>query len=194
MPRLQPSPITPKQLFIGAGVVLGVLLLSSKTPGTPGAGAPGQVPAVKTTLTRAQARAALEKALQLKLGRWPTASELAMLAAQSALETGNWQKMWNYNWGNITTTGSPWFTLGAEKLVGAHHYRPFNSVAEGATYYVDFLARRYPAAWALLGSGNTQAFSQALKAGGYYEGDPKKTEEQKVASYAAGLDSRYALS
>lgn len=119
------------------------------------------------------------------IGRTPTSAELAMLVAQSALETGNWSAMWNWNWGNITTSGVPWFTLGAEKTVGAHHYRPFDSAAEGAAYFVSFLSHHYPEAFALLGSGNTVAFATALKARGYFEADPAK--------YAVGLDSRYSM-
>lgn len=183
------TPNEKKLLLWGSGAIAVMLLLTQEVSTLQ----PGRVAAVRTKLTLAQAVEYLRGALRQKLGREPTTAELKMLVAQSSLETGRWQSMWNWNWGNITTTETPWYTLGQEKLVGAHRYRPFSSAEEGAKYFVDFLARRYASAWAVLGSGNTTAFSAALKAGGYYEGDPAKTKDQQIAAYAAGLKARYAL-
>lgn len=144
--------------------------------------APGQVEAVRTVLTSAQARGYLHAALRAELGREPTAAELAMVAAQSSFETRRWQAMWNWNYGNITTTRMPWFTLRAEEI--AHRYKPYASAYDGARRYVAFLRRVYPEAWSLIGSGDTYAFANALKSRGYFEGNP--------AGYAAGLDTHYA--
>jgi hypothetical protein len=169
-------------LLLGGGLTLGAAYLTARKSSP--ALAPGQVPAVRTPLRPVDARAALREAFQATIHRDPTTPELNMLAAQSALETRNWQAMWNYNFGNITTNSDPWYTLGTEATVGAHRYRPFNSASDGAAYYVAFLKRRYPEAWKELGSSDTLAFAQALKDHGYYEGDAQK--------YAQGLDSRYA--
>ena len=53
-----------------------------------------------TPLTREQAAQALSAAYRQLMGALPTAGVMALLLAQSALETGNWQKIHNFNFGN----------------------------------------------------------------------------------------------
>lgn len=167
-------------IWIGGFATLAVTLRTLLRPAL----AEGQVRAVRTPRTKSQARAELHDAFVAVAGHEPTAAQLSMLVAQSAYETGNWTAMWNWSWSNITTTSSPWYTLGQEKTVGPHHYRPFSSAIEGATYYVSFLQQHYPDAWSVLGSGDTLAFAQALKNARFYETD--------VNTYAAGLNQHYA--
>jgi hypothetical protein len=154
--------------------------------------APGQVQAVRTTLTKSQARAAILGGFRTTQGRDPSAAELSMLVAHSAYETGAWSAMWCWNFGNISTVNDPWFTLGKERLVAPHKYKPYVSALDGAAHYVSYVKRKCPAAWEVLGSGDTYAFAQALKSCSYYEGDYRKTDEQKIATYAAGLNQHYA--
>ena len=53
-----------------------------------------------TPLTREQAAHALTDAYLQLIGSLPTAGVTALLLAQSALETGNWQKILNFNFGS----------------------------------------------------------------------------------------------
>lgn len=164
-----------KKLWLWVSVGLGAaaaLLLSSRPS--------GDVPAKRTVFSRAAATAALKAALRAALGREPTAAELKMVVAQSDLETRGWAAMWNWNFGNIT--GSPGFFIPGTGT--SHKFKSYDNAAAGAQAFVDLLKRR-TGAWALLGSGDVQAFSQALKDVGYFEGS--------AANYATGLASRYKL-
>jgi len=58
-----------------------------------------------------------------------------MLAAQSALETAGWSGMWNWNLGNITTTGD-YVLLPGNGL----HFKAYGSLSEGAADFVSYLA------------------------------------------------------
>lgn len=145
---------------------------------------PGQVEPKNTRLTIPQARVTLKAALQNELGRVPTTAELKMLLAQSALETWDWKSMWNWNFGNIQvgSSGAQWFYLKhKDSSENLNRYRTFGSAAEGAAYYVKKLHNQFTQAWNLLGSGDTTAFANALKAERYYTGDPAKYAEGLAA-------------
>jgi hypothetical protein len=152
-------------------------------------GRAGQVSAQRTPLSRTDATALLRAALTAALGRSPTPAELKMLVAQSDLETRGWHAMWNWNFGNATVgkTGT-WFFIPGHT---SHRFRSFTSAAEGSTYFVKLLQNHFQKAWTVLGSGNTTAFAKALKDQKYYEESPGETVAQSVATYAAGLSSRY---
>lgn len=161
-----------------------LLLLIKKMAG--GSMEPGQVEPVKTKLSINEARAILKEALTKELGRAPTAAELKMMMAQSALETGDWNKMWHWNFGNavVGRSGANWYRLKhknpAEDMT--HKYRVFDSAAAGATYYVKLVHGRYIKAFDLFSSGDTMAIAAAFKEKGYFEADPVK--------YAALLDAK----
>lgn len=143
---------------------------------------PNQVTAVKTPLTNAQAKTLLSAALTNAFGRAPTSGELSMVMAQSALETGHWKSIFNYNFGNsVGSTSNAWFAL---KGTPGYHYKAFSSASEGSQYFVNLLKKTFTKAWSLLGSGNPAAFAQALHDQGYFE--------SPVEQYAAGLTSLYA--
>jgi len=126
-----------------------------------------QVPAIRTPLAPSQALELITSALQAELGREPTAAEIKILLAQTALETDRWQKMYNWNFGNsVASSGAPFFTL---REASVHHYRPFSSAWQGVTYFVALIRRRFAQAWSLLGSGDPLAYAYALKAQNYYE-------------------------
>lgn len=63
-------------------------------------------PAVKTPLTFEQAAAAMREALTAKLGAPPTVEAMALALAKTALETGRWQAIYCFNWGNIKASPS----------------------------------------------------------------------------------------
>lgn len=145
---------------------------------------PGQVEAKNTPLTIPQARAILKTALQTELGRAPTTAELKMLTAHSALETKDWSRMWNWSFGNIQvgSSGAKWFRLKhRDSSEDENRYRAFESAEAGAAYYVKKLHSQFTQAWDLLGSGNTTAFANALKAKGYYTGDAAKYAKNLAA-------------
>jgi len=149
-----------------------------------------RVDAVRTKLTVKQAKDVLAKALTVELGRNPTTNELAMLVAQSAFETANWQSMFHWNFGNsvVGASNGKWYTLKNDAnlpLESRHKYKVFSNANEGALYYVKLLHKQFPKAFALLGSNDTKAFAQALKDSHYYE--------TTVDKYAAGLNSRLTL-
>lgn len=64
---------------------------------------------IKTSMTFADAQHCMKWALKNYTGIDPTIEVLALALAKTALETGNWQSIWNSNWGNVkcpvTATG-----------------------------------------------------------------------------------------
>jgi hypothetical protein len=172
--RLPPLP-----WIFGGMIALGTLFWGAKRL------LPGQVKVKGTPLTLSQARTYLKSALQVELGRVPSATELKMLLAQSALETKDWTRMWNWSFGNIQvgSSGAKWFYLKHDDpSEDLNRYRAFNSPEEGAAYYVNFLHRRFPEAWAFISTGDTAAFSKALRVKTYFTGDP--------IQYARGMDAK----
>jgi flagellum-specific peptidoglycan hydrolase FlgJ len=150
--------------------------------------AAGRIDAVRTPLTRDKAADLFRMALAAELGRAPSSRELAMLLAQSDLETGSWQSMFGWNFGNsvVGKSGAQWFTLKNDAdrpLDKRHHYRAFPSALEGASYYVRLLKKEFPRAWSALSSGDPNLYAAALKEDRYYEAP--------VSDYARGLASRY---
>jgi hypothetical protein len=80
---------------------------------------------------------------------------LIVVAAQSALETAGWSAMWNWNFGNITTTGSDYVTLPGNAL----HFQAYASEAEGASAFIAYLRAK-----GLLGlTGDLAAYVERLK-------------------------------
>ncbi len=59
------------------------------------------VPATRTLLTFEGAAAALRDALTHELKQEPHSTVLALALAKTALETGRWQSMWNFGFGNV---------------------------------------------------------------------------------------------
>jgi hypothetical protein len=148
---------------------------------------------VSTPLTRGQAHYVIREAFKTVEGRYPTDNELRMLAAHSALETGNWGSgLHNYNFGNFR--GTPYFEqLVPEFLFGKwtkvkQRFKSFKLASDGAVAWLRVLKKNWPAAWDLLDSEDPAAYASALKnqgrIGGYYTA-PEST-------YTAALQSRYA--
>lgn len=142
----------------------------------------------KTTLTRDEARAAVETAFPLVFGRVPTPAELAILLAQSEHETGAWRSMPNYNWGGIkafadwqsdsknlfvylmTTEGH-----GKDARRVPQPFRAYASAADGCRDWLETLARLWPEALSSARSGDVRGFVEWLgrgKRGVYFTGDP----------------------
>lgn len=80
------------------------------------------VPARRTPLSFEEAQAALASALRLQLGKWPSREALALALAKTALETGRWKSIWNFNFGNVKA---------GEKYVGSYCCFELNEVLNG---------------------------------------------------------------
>jgi hypothetical protein len=128
-----------------------------------------------TPLTREQAARALTAAYQQLTGALPTTGATALLLAQSALETGNWQKIHNFNFGNAKA-GVDYplivqFRCSEVDEHGAEHFfdppdshcnfRAYTDAAGGALDYLKVLHNR-PSWWQALHTENPSTFVDAL--------------------------------
>lgn len=152
------------------------------------------VPEMLTELQPREATRFVAEAFWHAWGVRPTALQLAILVAQSALETGNWGKMHNWNFGNMRP-GSQWkgrITTqdGADEVVAGRRvtfapgdwknnpFRAYGSPEEGSQDFVRFVMARTKA-WTGVLNGDPVEYSLGLKAHGYYTADE--------FSYTAGV-------
>jgi hypothetical protein len=147
------------------------------------------IPAKRTPITSAQAVAVLAAAYERVIGRAPKPATLAILVAQSALETGNWSSMWLWNWGNIRGSyrGVSQTIKGADEIIDGKRvtgaaveagFRAYPDAAAGAVDFVRFLAidttpdngrpNRYAEAWACAEAGDVDGYCRELSEAGYY--------------------------
>lgn len=145
---------------------------------------------IRTYISDSQMAAAISSGWQKLFGEQPTQDQIAMVLAQNALETGNRKSMWNYNVGNITTSGKDYnyfddLTTSEQVSPGKWEkknlkYRAYNSLEEGVLDYLKFLSsKRYQNAWQHIINPNPIAFSKELKRSGYYTANE--------APYTAGI-------
>lgn len=163
-------------------------------------------PCVRTQLDEDGASAAILTAARAALGE-VTADGLAILIAQSALETGNWRAMNNWNWGNSKSTVQwphTYFRTGERGPDGRTvmydppHYqtrfRAFDNAAEGAAHHMRvLLSTRYKPATDAAMAGDVVVFSRLLYhppigGPGYYTAASK----DPVKWYTDALVRRYA--
>lgn len=131
--------------------------------------------AIKTPLSKTAAEDALSEAFHDVFGSRPTQNQLALIMAQTALETGRWTKIYNYNFGNIKAT-SVWrgnvttFPCSEVKDGKETHYpagdehclfRAYPTAALGAVDYLELLDRRTHWREGLM-SGDPKVFNNAL--------------------------------
>ena len=136
---------------------------------------PSRAPALKAeevsaTLTPATAqdvKAAFYNGWTDIHGHNPSDETTAMLLSHSALETGQWKSMYNWNPGNITTIHGKFFRLGG----GPHQYRAYKTLDEGAKDMIMYLERKHKGAFDELRFGRPDLYARKLKASGYYEAD-----------------------
>lgn len=107
----------------------------------------------------------------------------AMALAQTYLETGGWQSLYNWNVGNLTAGESyagnvyrpAWYELGpdsSDRLHALHEqmsqgrapqaFRAYESLAEGVADYVHELRARYPEIVAAFKTGRASAVATAI--------------------------------
>lgn len=154
------------------------------TPPVPSGMAPRLVPDLLTPLTPAEAATCFWRAWRRVVGGEPPRRQLALLLAQSCLETGWWRSVHRFNFGNVKV-GSSWegdyCQFRCNEVIGGRlewfdpphpqtSFRAHATADEGAAEHLAFLSRRpgYAAAWAALLSGDAAAYVRALKAAGYF--------------------------
>jgi hypothetical protein len=129
-----------------------------------------------TAATRTDASAADVLRALLDAGM-PTLDSARMVAAQSALETAGWTGgMWNYNLGNITTTGSSYVTEPGNSL----HFKSYPSLWAAAIDLVNYLNAHGVLTYAV--QGNLAGYVQRLQAIGY-------AGNTNYASYQSGMQT-----
>jgi len=127
-----------------------------------------------TQLSPSEAAAALAAAYQQLVGSPASQPILALLLAQSALETGNWKKIHNFNFGNQkASTSYPLIVQfrcseivnGAEKFFDPPapecNFRAYETASAGALDYLRVLHSR-PHWWQGLQTEDPSAFVDAL--------------------------------
>lgn len=143
---------------------------------------PLYVPCNVFTLSETEASIALRDGWKIFLGQYPDKNQLALLYAQSALETGRWKIMRNYNFGNIKRMPDEKFTMfrcneilkGKLQWFDPPHpqtmFRAYDSASIGAKEYIKFLAGKdnYKKAWHEVIAGDPVKYSYALADAHYY--------------------------
>lgn len=136
-----------------------------------------------TKLGEGEATYSLREAYKRVIGEYPTKQTLAILIAQTALETGRWKSMHNGNWGNIKSRpndGRYWTMFecgeiinGKEVIFKPPHdqckFRAYLTPIDGAEDYIKFLkTTRYTKALAQLQNGKVAEYTTELKKAGYF--------------------------
>jgi hypothetical protein len=154
------------------------------------------VPNRVTPLDAREAGRALFSAYTAFTGRPPSDRVGALLLAQSALETGNWQKIHNFNFGNakarldyptITQFRCSEVIDGVERFFDPPdpqcNFRAYASASEGALDYLKVLHGQ-PHWWQGLQTGDPSAFADALATPPkYFTADPVKYKRALTALF-----------
>jgi hypothetical protein len=155
---------------IGAGL-LGVGLIAirkgTQSPSPPTLSS-GEVPPIPTPVANADAVAAFRAAYVAVTGQEPVSeSSYVLPAAQSALETGQWKKMFNFNAGNIThvpNDGHPFM----HEYSGSLPFRAYPDLVSGVVDMMHLLARRGLLSFA--DAGDVVGYNNRLAQVGYVGG------------------------
>jgi len=164
------------------------------------------VPNRLTPLDAREAARALFSAYTTFTGKPPNDRVGALLVAQSALETGNWQKIHNFNFGNIKARPDyPTLTQfrcsevidGVERFFDPPdpqcNFRAYATASEGAFDYLKVLHGQ-PHWWQGLHSGDPSAFVDALATPPkYFTADPTKYKRAVTALFEQFLPLVTAL-
>lgn len=140
-----------------------------------------------TPLTPDEAARALVEGYRRIFGKRPTVKRLNLLLGQSALETGHWRIIHNFNMGNEKGVSSDRYVQSYSSHddptdLGAH-YAAFLSPEDGAEHYVRTLTHREH--WAKgLESGKPTTFITALSTPPvYFTADPSKYLATFISTY-----------
>lgn len=132
---------------------------------------------------------AIRSGLETLSGKTPSNAHVAVLTAQSALESGRWRAMHRNNPGNIKASstyeylycqfrcneviGMPGKVVWFDPPHPQTNFRAFMDLDTGVLDYLRFLSQRarYQGAWIQATSGDPAAFVHALKVAGYFTAD-----------------------
>jgi len=125
------------------------------------------VTGVRTTLTTGEALSAIRRAYETLTGVSPGPKTLAIIASQSAFETGSWQRMKNWNFGFFTVLKSSnveAFVNSGDEQPGEteHYYASFNSPDEGVLAWLSRVKKKWPRAWQAAESGDFESYHESL--------------------------------
>lgn len=127
---------------------------------------------------------AIRGGLETITGKTPLNGQVAVLTAQSALESGRWRSMHRFNPGNIKASAGYEFLYcqyRCNEVIGGNtewfdpphpqtNFRAFMDLDTGVLDYLRFLSGRvrYAGPWAAATKGDPAAFVHALKISGYF--------------------------
>ena len=132
----------------------------------------------RTPIEPEEASRLLANAYANVMGRKPSVAILKLLIGQSALESGNWKQVHNYNFGNEKASSSDVYqqvyTFGDDPTDAGAYYAAFVTPEEGAEHYVHTLTKREH--WRKgLESGKPLTFIEALSTPPvYFTADPMR--------------------
>lgn len=160
------------------GGLLGGLFLLSKQESIS-----GEVPRMQTPLNPDAAFHVIAAAYHDVEGGEISDRTLALLAAQSAYETGRWQNMRNFNFGNLIKGSAkvPYVVILGRK------WRAYATAPEGAEDWLRLIKTRYPNAWKAALAGDPLPFVAALGAGGYFREPDDPDFAATVETYQKGV-------
>jgi hypothetical protein len=127
---------------------------------------------------------AVQDGLETLMGKSPSFGHVAVLTAQSALESGRWKSMHRNNPGNIKASSTYEYLycqFRCNELINGKlewfdpphpqtNFRAFLDLEVGTLDYLRFLSQRvrYASAWEAAKRGDPAAFVHALKIAGYF--------------------------
>lgn len=135
------------------------------------------VPPQHTPISAEQLYGALTRAWPSVVGGTANRASLLVLLAQSALETGAWKSLYNYNLGNVKHVqgdGYDFFSIRCNEFANGQEvwsqcqFRAYPNLDTGAQDYLAFLVRRFRTAWSAVEDGDPDDFVHRLKAAGYF--------------------------
>jgi hypothetical protein len=149
----------------------------------------------RTSVSRADLRAAIGRAYQKITGQTPSGGLLDTLTAHASLETGSGTAMYNFNFGGIkghSQTGETAVCRTKEVFNGKEvevrdGFRAYRSLDEGALDYVRLMRGKFNEAVSRAEAGDINGFAHALKKASYYTADETKYADalQKLSNPSA---------
>lgn len=142
------------------------------------------VPSKETIMSRKDIAYALKKAWANVFNEEITKNQLGILFSQACLETGNGEKMFNFNFGNVKrVAGKPYTSYKCSEILNGKNevfvpyhpqtfFKAHSSMIEGAEEYILHLTTpRYAKALAALKSENVVGYIHECKLAGYFTAD-----------------------
>lgn len=150
---------------------------------------------IKTQVPESEMSRAIVDGWRELFGSAPTKQQVSLILAQNALETGHRKSMYNYNVGNITTSGKDKYAFyddittdeqlkpGVWKKMNLK-YRAYPNLKEGVKDYLKLLSsKNYSQAWQHILRPDPVKFSKSLKGAGYYTANEKPYSDALAKLY-----------